>query len=90
MLGGHQRSDKMERPLRDGVQVILGIIPLVENQRDITNTLAQDAASLCQFRGDARIGNAIVLVAGIGVMKQRNVTIGGNQQSQAGNCTRDE
>ena len=69
MLGGHQRSNKMERPLRDSGQILLGIVSLVENQGEVTNTLAQDAASLCQFLGDARECNAIVLVAGIGVMK---------------------
>jgi len=86
MLRGHERPDEVEWPLIDGGQILLGVVPLVEDQGDVANALAEHPAPFCQFLGHTREGHTVVLVTGIGVMKQRNVAVGSDQQSQAENA----
>jgi len=85
MLRWHQRADEMKRPLLDSSEVFFGIVPLIKDQSDVTDTLTKGAAPLGQFFGHAAEGDRIMLVAGIGVMEQRNITVAGDQQSQTDN-----
>jgi len=83
MLGGHEGADEVERSLSDGIKVFLRVVSLVKDQGKVTDPLAQDAAPLGQFFGDTAKGGGIMLVACIGVMQQRDVAVGGDQQRQA-------
>ena len=59
------------------------IVALVKDQRDVTDSLAQGMAPLGQLLGQATEGGGIMLVAGIGVVQQRDLPIGSDQQGQA-------
>jgi len=83
MLCGHEGADEVEGSLSHGIEVFLRVVSLVEDQRDVTDALAQGAAPLGQFLGNTAEGCGIVLVTCIGVMQQRDVAVGGNQQGQA-------
>jgi len=82
MLGGHQGADEVERPLFDRLEIFLRVIPLVKNQRDVLDPLAEGPASLGQFFSYAGEGRGIMLVAPIGVVQQGDVAVGGDQERQ--------
>lgn len=83
MLTGHQRSDEMEGARVHGSEVLLGVIPLVEDERDITDTIRKFPAAVCQLFGHAGKCHRVVLVASVGAMKQGDVAVGGYHQGQA-------
>src|SRR5712692_7033741 len=83
MLGWDQGTDKMTRPLLYLFQVIFGIVALVKHQGDIAHLISQDSAPISQFLGDAAESRGVMLIAGVGVMKQRNFSIGSDKQSQS-------
>jgi len=83
MLRWDQRADEVERSLLDRLEVILRVVALVKDQRDVTDSLAQGTAPLGQFLGHAAEGGGIMLVAGIGVVQQRDLPVGSDQQGQA-------
>ena len=67
MLTGHQRSNEVVGAGFDGLQVLLGVIPLVEDERDVTDTfrkLPTAVRQLIRYVGEC---HRVVLVAGIGV-----------------------
>jgi len=69
----------------DLLQVFLGVVAFVENQSDVVSPVGQRTAAFEQFLGDAVEGYGVVLIPRIGVMKQGNLAIGGNQEGQAQN-----
>ncbi len=83
MLRWDQGADEVKRPLLDRLEVVLRVVALVKNQRDVTDSLAQGTAPLGQFLGHAAEGGGIVLVARVGVMQQRDLPIGSDQEGQA-------
>jgi hypothetical protein len=83
MLGRNQRTYKMQRALVHQLQVIFGVVPLVEDQRDVVNLLRERTAACEPLLGHTLEGEAIVLIAGIGVMKQRNLAIGSDHHGQS-------
>ena len=83
MLTGYQRSNEVEGPGVDSSQVLLGVIPFVEDERDVADILRKLPASFCQLLGHAGKHDGVVLVASVGAMKQRHVAVRGYQQGQA-------
>src|SRR6185503_13410634 len=82
MLGGHQRTDEMERPLVDGGEVLLGVVALVENQRDVACTLPQFAAAPGEFGRNGAKGLRVMLVTSIDMMEQRDIPVRGDEQGE--------
>jgi len=83
MLRGDQGADEVKRSLLDRLEVVLRVVALIKNQRDVMDSLAQGTAPLGQFLGHAAKGAGIMLVAGIGVVQQGDFPVGSNQQCQA-------
>lgn len=83
MLGWDQGADEVKRSLLDRLEVILRVVALVKDQGDVTDSLAQGPAPLGQLLGHAAEGGGIMLVAGIGVVQQRDFPVGSDQQGQA-------
>jgi len=82
MLGCDQGADEVKRSLLDGFEVILGVVTLVKDQGDVPDSLAQGSAPLGQLLGHAAEGGGVMLVAGIGVVQQRDFPVGSDQQGQ--------
>src|SRR5256885_12819360 len=76
----------MKGAVRDALQVLFGVVAFVENQGDVKSAAGQSTAPLEKFFGDATEGHRIVLIPGIGMMKQGHLAIGSNQQRQAQNA----
>src|SRR3990172_83617 len=72
----------MERPAVYGLEVILGVVSLVEDQRDVAGLVGQSPAAFGQLVHDAAEGHGVVLIARIGVVKERHLAVGGDQQRQ--------
>ncbi len=83
MLGWDQGTDEVKRSLLDGLEVILRVVALVKDQGDVTDSLPQGPAPLGQLFGHAAEGGGIMLVAGIGVVQQRDFSVGSDQQGQS-------
>lgn len=83
MLGWDQGAHEVKRSLFDGLEVIPRVVALVKDQGDVTDSLAQGSAPLGQLLGHAAEGGGIMLVAGIGVVQQRDFPVGSDQQGQA-------
>ena len=77
MLGGHQRADKMQRALLHQIEVYFRVVSLVEDQCDLVYLFRQSTATGKQLIDDTVKHHRIVLIAGIGVMQQGYVAIGG-------------
>jgi hypothetical protein len=69
----------------DPLQVFRGVVAFVENQGDVASPLGQRTATFQKFFGDAMESHPVVLIPRIGVMKQGNLAIAGNQEGQAQN-----
>jgi len=82
MLGGHQRTDEVERPLVDGGEVLLGVVALVENQSDVACPMPQFAAAPGEIGRDKAKGFRVMLVASVDMMEQRDVPVGGDEQGE--------
>src|SRR4030042_6992751 len=83
MLRWHQGTDEVKRSLLDSLEVFLRVITLVKDQCDVLDPLAQGTAPLSQLLGHGGKGSGIMLVARIGVVQQRDLPVGSDQQSQA-------
>jgi len=83
MLRWDQGADEVKRSLLDCLEVILGVVALVKDQRHVTDSLAQGTAPLGQLVGHATEGGGIMLVAGIGVVQQGDLPVGSDQKGQA-------
>jgi len=83
MLRWDQGANEVKRSLLDCLEVILGVVAFVKDQRDVTDSLAQGTAPLGQLLGYATEGGGIMLVTGIGVVQQGNLSVGSDQQGQA-------
>ena len=82
MLSWDQGADEVKRSLLDGLEVILRVVALVKDQGDVMDSLTQGSAPLGEFIGHAAEGGGIMLVAGIGVVQQRDFPVGRDQQGQ--------
>ena len=83
MLGGHERADEMERRVPDRFQILLRVVALVEDERDMLGSSGDLAAALGQARGEAAEGGGVGAIAGIGPVQQRQAEIGRHEQGQA-------
>jgi hypothetical protein len=82
VLGGNQRTDKVQSTMVHKFEVLGRVVALVEDQGDLTNLLRERAAAFEQLLGHTVKGHGIGLIAGVGVMKQRDFAIGGDQNGQ--------
>jgi hypothetical protein len=80
VLRGHQRADEMKRTLGDRPQVGRRVVALVEDQGDVDGALRQLAAASRELAGDRAEGFGVVLVAGVGVVEQRHIAVGRDEQ----------
>ena len=82
VVRGDERADEVERALLDGLQIVLGVVALVEDESDVASAVGEKLTALGQLVGDTAEGDGIVLVTGIGVVEERHVTIGGDEQRE--------
>ena len=83
MLRWYQGADEVERPLLDSLEVFLRVIAFVKDQANVLDPLAQGMAPLSQLLGHGGKGRGIMLVARIGMVQQRDLPVGSDQQRQA-------
>ncbi len=83
VLGRDQRPDEVVGTLVDGLEVIQGVIPLIEDQGDVFHLRGQDVVALDQFLGQARKRRTLGLVARVRVVAQRDVKVRRHQQRQS-------
>jgi len=80
MMRGHQRADKVQGTLVNGRQVRLRVVALVEDHRDVLDFLGQLLHAGEENLGQAGERRAVGGIAGIGVMQERNLTVGAHQE----------
>ena len=83
VLCRHQRADEVERALLDQREILLRVVALVEDQRDVLGPGAEFAAALGEVLGEAVEGGRVGTVAGIGAVQQGQAAIGADQQGHA-------
>ena len=83
MLRGNQRSDEMKRRVLQGVKCLFTVVALVENQGNVIAGFGELAVMGGELFGDGAELGAVIDIAGIDLMKQRNVELGADQQAQA-------
>ena len=83
MLSGHQGADEVQPRAGHTLQVLLGVIPLVEDQGQIGRAAGQLAAAHRHLLDERPKGGRVMLVAGIAVMQQRDLPVGRDHQSKA-------
>ena len=64
------------------VQVVLGVVAFVEDERDVADALRQLTAPLGDLGDHVAEGGRVVLIAGVAVVQQRHVSVGSDQQRQ--------
>ena len=82
MLGGDQRTDEVKGCLGQGLERFSTVVAFVEDQRDVITGLDQIAVVGGQVFGDGTKLDAVVNIAGIDAVEQRDVKIGAHQQAQ--------
>src|ERR1700682_1381850 len=82
MLGGDQGANEMKGGLAQGLKSFGAIVPLIEDQGDVIAGLRQIAVMGSQVLGDGTELDAVMDIAGIDAVKQRDMKIGAHQQSQ--------
>jgi len=82
MLRWDQGADEVKRSLLDQLEVILGVVALVKDQGEVMDSFAQGTAPLGQLVGHATEGGGIMLVAGIGMVQQGDLSVGRDQEGQ--------
>src|SRR5438270_11223002 len=83
VLGGNQRTDEVQRALVHKLKILFGVVPLVEDQGDLANLLRERTAAFKQVLSHTVEAHRIVLIARVGVMKQRDLTLGGDHHGQS-------
>ena len=83
MLSRDQGAHEVERAIPDDLQGVRGVIPLVENEGDVGRPLGEGPAAGQELIGHALEGHRVVLIPRVGVMEERDLTIGGDQQGEA-------
>src|SRR5260370_40721557 len=82
MLGGDQRTDEMKGGLGQGLERFGVVVAFVENQGDVITGLGQIPVVGGQVFGDGTKLAAVVAIAGVDAVKQRDVKIGAHQQAR--------
>ena len=82
MLGGHQRANEAIGALGDRLEVVLGVVALVEHQRDVFGGAADVAVARGECVGQAGEGGRVGGVTGIGAVQQWQVGVGGDEQRE--------
>src|SRR5260221_5543367 len=82
MLGGDQRTDEMKGRVGQGLERFGAVVAFVEDQRDVITGLDQIPVVGGQVFGDGTKLDAVVDIAGVDAVKQRDVKIGAHQQAQ--------
>src|SRR5712692_501247 len=82
MLGGDQRTDEMKGRVGQGLECFGAVVAFVEDQGDVITGLDQIPVVGGQVFGDGTKLDAVVDIAGVDAVKQRDVKIGAHQQAQ--------
>jgi hypothetical protein len=88
MLTWHQRADEVERRMVHRVEVALGVVALVEDQRHMLDLFGQEPTAGHQLVGEAGEGRGVMLVARVGGMEERHVEVRGDQQGHPDDAQR--
>ena len=80
MLGRYQRADEVKRGLVHLLEILGGVVPLVEDQRDVGNPAREILAPSHEFIRHTLESDAVVLISGVGVMEERDVAVRCDQQ----------
>ena len=83
IVGGHQRADHVELAGVDEGQIGLGIIALVEDERDGLARGADRPAAGGELAAEAAEQGRVGLVAGVGAVEERQVEVAGGEQGHA-------
>src|ERR1022692_2860442 len=82
MLRGDQRSDEMKRSVLQRHKSLLAIVALVKDQGDVIAGFGQLPVMGREFLGDGAELGAVIDIAGVNLVEQRNVEIGADQQAE--------
>ena len=82
MMGRDQGSDKVKCGAFYRVHRFGGIVAFVENQGDMLALLGQLTVTLSQFLGDRLEDGAVIDIARIDLVEQRDMKIGAHQQAE--------
>ena len=85
-MSGDERADEVVGAVVDGIHVVFGIVSFVKDESDVGCGIGKQLASIRNFPDDVAEGDRVVLIAGIRVMKERYMAIGGDQKRQAQNA----
>ena len=86
VLGRDKRANEMVRRTVQSLNVFLRIVPFIENQCNALTFLFEHLVAGDQIVQYLAKGDSIVLVSFVGLGKQRDMEIPGNQQRQADNA----
>src|ERR1039458_9210907 len=83
MLRGNQRTHEMKGSVLQRLKGFLAIVALVKDQGDVIAGVGQLPVMGREFLGDGAELGAVVDIAGVDLVEQRDVEIGADQQTQA-------
>jgi len=82
-MSGYEGADEVVGAVADGIHVVFGIVPFVKDESDVGCGIGKQLALIRNFLDDVAEGDRVVLIAGIRVMKERHMSIGGDQKRQS-------
>ena len=82
MLGGNKGANEMVRGSIQGLDVLFGIVPFIENQGDAFTPFLEDLVPGNEIIEDAAESCGVVLVSFVGFREQGNVKIPRHEQGQ--------
>ena len=88
VLGGDQRAHEVIGRGLDGLEIVLGVVALVEDQGDVFDALDELLAPGHEGVGQPGEGGGVGLIARVRVMEQRHVEVGGDEQGQSHDAQR--
>ena len=83
MLRGNQRSDEMKRSVLQRLEGLLAVVAFVKHQGDVIAGFGQLPVMGRELLGDGVELGAVVDIAGVDLVEQRDVEIGADQQAKA-------
>jgi hypothetical protein len=83
VLSRDQGAHEVDGAGPDDRQGVRGVIPFVEDEGDVGHPLGERLTAGQELLGHALEGHRVVLIARVGVMEERDLTIGGDQEGEA-------
>lgn len=83
MLRRDQRSHEMKGSVLQGLEGFLAVVALVKDQGEVIAGVGQLPVMSGEFFGDGAELGAVVHIAGVDLMEQRDMEIGADQQAEA-------